>query len=118
MNCINFYNAERLVEKFSECTRLTHLDLSHNQIKPEGVENISKVLEKLTLLKHLDLSYNSISEEAIRITRVLTKCTSMIYIDLRNNFIRPVVKRISIETMKRILEYRECEYLISSEYKI
>lgn len=93
MNCINFYNAKRLVEKFSECTRLTHLDLSHNQIKPEGVENISKVLEELTSLKHLDLSYNSISEEAIRITRVLTKCTSMIYIDLRNNFIRPVVKK-------------------------
>jgi Ran GTPase-activating protein (RanGAP) involved in mRNA processing and transport len=52
--------AKSLAAVLRQCTALIHLDLLGNQIGPTGVESLVPVLEKCGFLSHLNLSYNNI----------------------------------------------------------
>jgi hypothetical protein len=57
----------------AQCTALSHLDLSDNQIGPGGAGKLAGVLGQCPALELLDLSYNSIGSVGNR--RLWSCCT-------------------------------------------
>jgi hypothetical protein len=62
-------DAERLAGVLVQCPALVHLDLSYNQIGPDGAESLARVLVHCPALAHLNLSGNHIGGEGAEMLR-------------------------------------------------
>ena len=78
--------AEFLAGVLAQCTALTHLDLSGNEIGPAGAERLSGVLAQCAALTHLDLSVNQIGDTGAEfLGGVLAQCTALTHLNLYTN---------------------------------
>lgn len=79
----------RLGQVFSECSSLTSLYLSCNDICTtdiEETEDLQQVFKQCTKLVTLDLEYNEINDkEFINLSKVLSHCTSLKELDISAN---------------------------------
>jgi Leucine-rich repeat (LRR) protein len=79
-------DAERLAGVLGQCRELVHLNLSDNQIGPDGAERLAGVLAQCPALAHLDLCGNQIGPTgADSLAGVLGQCAALSHLDLSCN---------------------------------
>jgi Ran GTPase-activating protein (RanGAP) involved in mRNA processing and transport len=78
----------------AQCRALVHLDLSENNIGPDGAESLAGVLAQCPALTFLDLSGNQFGDPgAESLAGVLGQCTALTHLDLMDNQMRPAGAR-------------------------
>lgn len=74
----------------AELANLKYIDLSFNEIEPEGAKSLAEVLGELKVLTFFDLSSNMIQEQgASSIAEALGQSSALVDLDLSDNDIGP-----------------------------
>nr|XP_046249885.1 NLR family, CARD domain containing 5 isoform X2 [Scatophagus argus] len=77
-------NVTTLCRKLVQCPSHLELDLSHNSVTGEAIENLLKVLPKMTSLKSLNVSHSiSSTAEALMLFKCLTVSQRVTSVELR-----------------------------------
>jgi len=103
-NNIGPKGTEIISQKFAEFNnlQLTHLNLSDNGIKSEGVISLSRFINHCINLKELDLSCNHIQKEAAeRLASAFTECTKLTNLNLSYNRLETKGTQIVINAIRK-----------------
>ncbi|XP_063052948.1 NLR family, CARD domain containing 5 [Engraulis encrasicolus] len=116
MNCRNM---EKLSGILEHCARISHLDLSGNLLKDEGVQVLMDWLPKLRIRKSVNLNTNGLTQAGALHLVSCISCETVVAVEVRlGHEERSLIHFIQESAQEKSLSLRECNFTTEHVQKL
>ncbi|KAG7468685.1 hypothetical protein MATL_G00145610 [Megalops atlanticus] len=105
-------NVEKLARTLQECSHLSHLDLSGNLLRDEGVKRFMEFLPKLRISSSVNLNDNSLTQTgALYLVSSISVCERVVSVEVSLGTVdKSFIRFLQDEDDGKTLSLRECRF--------
>ncbi|XP_036400059.1 NLR family, CARD domain containing 5 [Megalops cyprinoides] len=113
-------NVEKLARILQECSHLSHLDLSGNLLRDEGVKRFVEFLPKLRISSSVNLNDNSLTQTgALYLVSSISVCERVVSVEVSLGTVeKSFIRFLEDEDNGKTLSLRECHFGVEHLQKL